>query len=196
MGLLGVTVREPAKESDLDNAGITDLSTLSTEHPRGVSLTAQGPDGNQLGFHHLTPGLLADIKSNNPQFLYLRIDVSYPPTVIKEALDSLLSPRYKKFERARKKLTAEQKKLVAMQIRREKPWTTPFGVETWLLYLRCYDLKKEGGRTDRELGELVYGSRNEQSRQRVVNAIRKVKELIHQAENYLPPFDVFGPTNV
>jgi hypothetical protein len=105
----------------------------------------------------------------------------------------LLTSRHKKFDIARKKLSLDQKKLFAAQITREMPWKVPFHVETWLKYLTCYDLKMEGNRSNSEIGEFVFLRRNEQSRKRAIIAIKVVKKLIHKAENYLPPFDVFGP---
>jgi hypothetical protein len=75
--LLSVTVREPLKGCELENAGITDLSTLSPAHLRGESLTARGPDGQSV-FHYVMPGLLASIESKHSLWLYLRIDLRYP----------------------------------------------------------------------------------------------------------------------
>ena len=194
--LLQIAVPELAKEDQLEHSGIKNLSSLPLGEIRGTRLMVRNADERLPDSDYFIPGLLTQIEVNNPRYLYLRIDTRYPPTVIKEALDLLLSPHHKQFAKAREKLTGEQLKLVTEESRRGRSWTAPFEVETWLQYLRCYDLKKVGGRLDGEIGELVYEKRNDQSRKRVVNAVKRVKELIHQAENYLPPFDVFGSTNV
>lgn len=162
---------EMAQLGDIDTRlGIIDLGILARLPPNSIV-----HHGNITihGFPDNLAECLAYLRDSNPRFLCLRIDTSAPPTKIIERLRPLLRNRH---EQAKK---MPPNKFVAVHHRQKK---TPFrSVKTWLQYLQCYDLRKNG-LPPKDIEAQVYPG-DPIAHEKVNVAIKRVLLLIKAAED-------------
>lgn len=106
----------------------------------------------------------------NPCYLYLRINVAYPPTTIWKAIEPLLTQR-------RKELPTKDRKWASR-------WQKPHDVRTWINYFKCYDLKKEHPNLSfGEIGKEVYPDKKSALRYRLAQtAVQRATEKITNPE--------------
>lgn len=103
------------------------------------------------------------------RFICLLIDRSLHPDVIINDLKTVLAL------------------LQGRRARIKKPYQ--FKVSSWIKYLDCYDLWRQNQNLSfGDIARKVYGTRNSQSYERAETAVKRVRQLIAQAEsNHWPP---------
>jgi len=110
----------------------------------------------------------------------IEIDVAFPPTTIKDALDEHLTTWHKGVSDSDK-----QKARTEVRFR-------PVDLLVWINYFRCYDLREEKGKTFGAIAKQVYGSgdpkERARKRDRAEKAYSRVQGIIKLAEqNQWPP---------
>ena len=163
----------------LSDAGIEDLQERGA-HLRGreaQDLIMEGPDGEE-GLEMKFPkidDLITEIEHDSAQYIYLRIDVGFRPTVILKALEPLLYKRHKEVEGPARVVWENKKR-------------PRYNLGAWLKYFKCYDLKRCGRYSLGDIGRAVYPPGGSEARNLAKNGIAKVREQIKAAELRLHPF--------
>lgn len=148
--------------------GILDLGRLARLQPgeelRHGSVVIGGPfDGG-------AKECALRLRSQNPQFLHLRLDLSHPPEAILGRLSVLLHQAWKSAGNITKKGIDGRLKPKAVPIKK---------IETRMKFLQCYDLQQEG-RTVEQIADIMYKGLDN----RVGNAsqaLNRAKEMIRSA---------------
>jgi hypothetical protein len=174
------------KDSETQPFRRSGLTDLRTSHKRNSTT----PDGGEKSWQYLKSSIL----SNDPRFIYLRIDASYPTKIIMEALRKRIKQQKNEIEE-----TPDDSEWFRNQYKEPRPGTSfshiqrrsktvyKFDVPAWIDYFTCYDLRHFEAKTFGVIARKVYGSSNK--RDNAEKAHDRVKELIKYAEsnNWPPP---------
>ncbi len=149
--------------------GILDLGRFARLEPgeelRHGSIILGGPfDGG-------TKASALLLKSQDPQFIHLRLDLSHPPEAILERLRGLLHQAWEDAGKVKKRGMNRRLKPEAVSIKK---------IETRLKYLRCYDLQ-QGGKTVEQIADIMYEGLDNRLGN-ASQALNRAKKLIRSAE--------------
>jgi hypothetical protein len=144
--------------------GILDLGTIA-RLPRGAALR-HGPI-EIVGSYDGARECALRLRSTNPQFLHLRLDLSHPPQAILERLELILDAQCRRVRGKRKKDVSALLQREAVSLKK---------IETYMRYLRCYDLQREGLPIDQIANKVYAGSDNRDGT--TAQALRRARALI------------------
>ncbi len=164
------------------------ISNLKTSH----KLTSQTPDKGEKAFEYLKESIL----SENPKYLYLRIDATYSTQKIISGLRMLIAEQKILIENTSDESQwfhpefvedhMQGRTFIGGQRNKSKTFRR-FDSSTWIDYFRCYDLRKCEAKSFGRIATKVYG--DSKKYEVAEHAYKRVCTLIAYAEtnNWPPP---------
>ena len=166
-------------------SGLVDLRTSQRQK-------VEIPGIGEKAWHYLQNSILSD----DPRFMYLRIDASYPTKIIMNALRKRINQQKTEIEKTpddsewfqTQYIEPKNNKKGFAGIFRRSKTVIQFDVPRWIDYFTCYDLRHGAGKTYGQIAGKVYGDSKSKYENAEI-AVKRVTKLIHYTvtENWPPP---------